>query len=221
MNAHKVDDTMGVARASTAIQCIIGSLSNVMALVAKGSTPEFRRQAINSLMGDGTMNKSDVVVENMDEPQMVCVNCGCVQAKRRHDLYLNALRNEKTQVLTCLMVLTTFLREHAIIEYNTAFEERIKLEIKTEEGNENWVAVNELSKILEDYKTKIKIQNQMQHEKIKDTTTEQVVKTLKKLFELPLYGSTISKLYQKELPPSEAADARDFIRLHVKYIPPM
>uniref|UniRef100_A0AC34QME5 G domain-containing protein n=1 Tax=Panagrolaimus sp. JU765 TaxID=591449 RepID=A0AC34QME5_9BILA len=303
MNAHKTDDTMGVARASTAIQCIIGPLSKVMGLVAKLSTSEFKQQAISSLMGDGTLDKPDVEVENIDEPQMVCANPKCLKATidpktqkkvfnfsqichqnckllgvvkakfpepaleqcqmidldgncrkcrhnfrqhihvayktiqtytRLHDegrqmtrneaeqrfaLYSDKVAKEKTQILTGLMLLTTFLREHAIIEYNTAFEEKIKLEIRTEEANQNQEAVKKLTEILNNYKERVKMIDTVKHDKINNTTTDQVVETLRTLFKLPIYGSTINKLYLKELPPSEAADAQDFIRLHVKYIP--
>ncbi|KAE9547802.1 hypothetical protein FO519_008989 [Halicephalobus sp. NKZ332] len=302
MNAHQTEDTLGVARASTIIQCIIGPLSTVMNLITQGSSKEHKEKVMNSLMGNGTLNKPDVEAEKLNIPQLNCVHKDCIkvsidpktnkksfdfsnpchkecllkgvvkastgdpglkecqkfglddncrtcghhytihmhvpfkltqttsqvesgktlnreEAERRYHAFYSNLNTEKASIMEGMIVFSTFLRENAIIEYNTAFEERLKVEIRKEELNENQDAVEKLREVIKNYNAKISIIDKAKNGKVASVGTEDITKTLKKLFTLPLYGKTIHNLFEKELPPSDAADARDFIRCVVRYIP--
>jgi len=79
MTAYKSEETMGVARANTVIQSVIGPLTTVMSLIAKGSSPEYKQQVMDSLMGNGTLNKPDAEPEKLESPQMICTHIDCIK----------------------------------------------------------------------------------------------------------------------------------------------
>jgi len=299
---HKIQDTMGVARAHTIIQCIIGPLTTVMSLIAKGSTPEYKQQVINSLIGSGVLNRPDVEAENLKAPRMICTHKECIRfrtdprtgkkvydfsnpcheecllknvakaspgdialtecrifniknicrkcnhsykfhmhvpfqviqimsqvesgkklnrrdAEKRYEKFYRSLNDEKVTIMRSIVILSTFLRENTIIEYNSAFKDRVEVEMRIEQAKGNKDSVSELNGILNDYDAKVGIINSTRSTQTKTVKLNQISETLEMLFKLPLYGKTIHSLFQKELPPSEAANAQDFIHCDARYVP--
>lgn len=302
MNAYNVEEMMGVARANTVIQCIMGPLSTVIGLISKASSPEYREQTLNSLTNAGTLNKPDAVTEKLKTPQLICTHKECLkiyvdpktkkrsfdfsnpchkdcllkgvvkarigdpglkecqkfglddncrhckhsyethmhvpfkvtqttsqveagkilsreQAEQRYQAFFESLIREKNTIVECLIILSTFLRENAIIEYNNIFEHHLEAEMRVAETSGDHAPIQKLNEILADFRAKIKMINTSKLKGVKSVTIEQVTEALRKLFILPLYGNTIHSLFEKELPPCEAADAKDFLRCNVRYIP--
>ena len=89
---------------------------------------------------------------------------------------------------------------------------KLKLEQKKD-------AVSKLQETLKDYENRLNIINAVKNTKAGDIKVQQVAEILEELFALPLYGKTIKSLLENELPLSEAANAKDFIRFNVNYIP--
>ena len=141
------------------------------------------------------------------------------EAEDRYQDFIKSVEKERDTIIRETIVLAAFLQKHAIIEYNTIFEERLEYEIRTEEANSNKEAVKNLRKTIDDYKLQIDLMKSAQDDKERNVEVADVEKSLKTLFSLPLYGNTIQHLYENELPASEAADPKDFIRCKVKYIP--
>ncbi|KAE9546064.1 hypothetical protein FO519_010724, partial [Halicephalobus sp. NKZ332] len=139
------------------------------------------------------------------------------EAEKRYNIFYERLKGEKKIIIDSMIVITSFVRQNAIIEYNTSFEEQLNIEIKKEKANNNLNAINNLKEIIQNYKTKIEIMNISRTSENNIIELEDVTNTLEALFALPVYGKTIRNLFESELPPGEAADTQEFIRCYVKY----
>ena len=91
--------------------------------------------------------------------------------------------------------------------------------MRIEQAKGNQDGVSELNNILRDYDARVKIINSIGSNQAETVKLKQISEILETLFKLPLYGKTIHSLFQKELPPSEAANAKDFIHCNARYIP--
>ncbi|KAE9556709.1 hypothetical protein FO519_000115 [Halicephalobus sp. NKZ332] len=141
------------------------------------------------------------------------------EAEEKYNFFINSLKAEQNAILRHATVLATFLRENAIVEYNTTFEDWINSEIIYKKGNEDYDAINNLKKTLDLYKQKITIINNLSSPNINNIGIADVENSLDKLFNLPIYGEKFKTLYEKEFRTNESANLRDFIPVYVKYIP--
>uniref|UniRef100_A0AC34PXK1 Uncharacterized protein n=1 Tax=Panagrolaimus sp. JU765 TaxID=591449 RepID=A0AC34PXK1_9BILA len=96
-----------------------------------------------------------------------------------------------------------YLKKNAIFEYNNAFEERMKMEIRNEEvavqNGASKVALERLNNILNNY-----VENKKKMEATFDAAdgteivdSTQITQLMADLFALPLYGGKIKELYDK------------------------
>ena len=145
--------------------------------------------------------------------------CTRQEAEDYYKIFIKNTEEEERTMSRELGTLAAFLQRNAIVKYNTAFEQRLMYEISVEERLGNHETIKNLRKSIEDHKTQIAIINSAQDDKERNVEVADVEKSLKTLFSLPLYGNTIQHLYENELPASEAADPKDFIRCKVNYIP--
>jgi len=141
------------------------------------------------------------------------------EADNFYTTYMERLEAEKETIFREIIVLATFLRKNAVVEYNTAFEERLTLEIRTEEEAGNIEAVKNLRESINSYRRHMSIIDTTKNAKERKVEIANVQNSLDNLFNLPLYGKTVKALYESELPPSETADPYDFVRQRVKYLP--
>uniref|UniRef100_A0A914Y1A5 G domain-containing protein n=1 Tax=Panagrolaimus superbus TaxID=310955 RepID=A0A914Y1A5_9BILA len=115
---------------------------------------------------------------------------------------LKNLEHEQEVISDAMIQFSGYLKQNAIFEYNSAFEERMKMEIRNEEAavksGGDRVILEKLQNMLDEYidrKEKLEVALAHATDEIIDPT--QISELKNQLFELPIYGGKIKELYEK------------------------
>ena len=115
---------------------------------------------------------------------------------------LKNLENEQKIVSDAMVKFAGYLKQNAILEYNSAFEERMKMEIRNEQaavkGGGNRATLEKLETTLQEYvERKAKLEAILVSASDEKIDPIQIGDLKQQLFDLPLYGSKIKELYDK------------------------
>uniref|UniRef100_A0AC34RMZ7 Uncharacterized protein n=1 Tax=Panagrolaimus sp. JU765 TaxID=591449 RepID=A0AC34RMZ7_9BILA len=116
---------------------------------------------------------------------------------------MERLKSEQQKVSDAMIKFAAYLKKNAIFEYNNAFEEKLKMEIRNEEvlvqNGRDRTTLDRLHVILDDYiEQKKKMEAIYKASDGKNVIDSNEVKNIQtKLFKLPLYGEKIKELYNK------------------------
>uniref|UniRef100_A0AC34FN36 G domain-containing protein n=1 Tax=Panagrolaimus sp. ES5 TaxID=591445 RepID=A0AC34FN36_9BILA len=124
------------------------------------------------------------------------------EAKKMLEKELKNLEHEQNVISDAMIQFAGYLKQNAIFEYNSAFEERMKMEIRNEEAavksGGDRVVLQKLQTMLDEYiDRKEQLEIAMAHATDEKIDSAQICKLKNTLFELPIYGSKIRELYEK------------------------
>jgi GTPase SAR1 family protein len=124
------------------------------------------------------------------------------EAKAAINKELKNLENEQKIVSDAMVQFAGYLKQNAIFEYNSAFEERMKMEIRNEEAaaksGGNQATLQKLQQMLDDYiERKQKLESVLANASDEKIDPFQINVLKNQLFEMPMYGGKIKEMYEK------------------------